>query len=317
MEHRATPLPTEAFLVSQEEGGERARTPLPFSLSFFLFFWGGFFVFFFSAHYLSHNFLLVFTRARTHTHAHAHTPPHTQHQNSTSCTRHLKNLNRRWTAYIDTDEFITINEGVISDAQQRIHQPGGVSRLLEELRNDVNGTIQNSDFYRQNRACYTIPRRLYTAVESSTNEVTRNVTLGFDPVRFDTLRYRYRAINATQRYGFCKSLVDVSTVPDKFLGFNQIHGSAHRPFRSLCPSQWVEYTYPVGIHHYIGSLESFTHRDDARKNYAKSADLWKKRAMQQRGGSDDEIRPWLDGFVKFVGQSAAAYLLQGAGVLTR
>eukprot|EP00977_Amphora_coffeiformis_P011905 scaffold2915_cov181-Amphora_coffeaeformis.AAC.4 len=183
----------------------------------------------------------------------------------TSCTRHLKQHNRRWTAFIDTDEFITINEALIPDAQQRIHQPGSVVRLLEELRKDVNGTIPNSDFYRQNRTCYTIPRRLYSAVESSHEEVTRNVTAGFDPMHFDTLRYRFRASNPTERNGYCKSLVDVSSVPDKLL----------------------------------------------------RAESWKQRALKELGGPDDEIRPWLDGFVKFVGQSEATYLLQGAGVLAR
>lgn len=234
---------------------------------------------------------------------------------STSCTRYLKRHKRRWTAYIDTDEFITINEAIIPDARKRIHEPGSIPLLLDEMRRDVNGTFQNSGFYRQNRTCYTIPRRQYSAAESSKEEVKRNVSNGFDPMRFDTLRYRFRAGKPTERNGFCKSLIDVSTVPDNLLRFNQIAGTTHRPVKTLCPSKYVDYTYPIGIHHYMGSLESFTYRDDPRRNNAKSVDTWKKRAFNQIGGSDDEIRPWLDGFSRLVGKSEAEYLLEGAGIL--
>ena len=169
--------------------------------------------------------------------------------------------------------------------------------------------------FNQNRTCYTIPRRLYSAVESSRDEISKQVPAGFDPIRFDTLRYRYRAENATQRNGYCKSIIDVSAVPEKFLGYDRIAGTAHRPIRRLCPSQYVEYVFPIGIHHYMGSLESFTHRDDARKNNYKSADIWKKYARKQLGGYDDEVRPWLDGFVRMMGKEKALYLLQGAGEL--
>ena len=65
----------------------------------------------------------------------------------------------------------------------------------------------------------------------------------------------------------------------------------------------------------MGTLESYTYRDDARKNNVKSEAHWKKRAFKQLGGLDDEIRPWFDGFVGLVGKSEAEYLLEGAGVL--
>lgn len=167
----------------------------------------------------------------------------------------------------------------------------------------------------QNRTCYTIPRRLYSAVESSPAEIAQGVPAGFDPMRFDTLRFRYRADPPTQRNGYCKSILDASAVPDKLLGWDRIAGTAHRPIRRICPSQYVEYVFPIGIHHYMGSLESFTYRDDARKNNFKSATTWDKYAHLQQGGVDDEIRPWLEGFVNLVGPEKASVLLQGVGVL--
>ena len=232
-----------------------------------------------------------------------------------ACTKHLKAQGRKWTFYMDTDEYLTINQAILPDAIHRISQPGSIPRLLEELRNDLNNSIPKSDFYRQNRTCYTIPRRLYSAVESSENQIGRQVPEGFDPVRFDTMRYRFRAQTPTERNGYCKSIIDVSSVPDTLLVYDQIAGTTHRPVRSLCPSQYVEYVFPIGIHHYMGSLESFTYRDDPRKNNVKSVQAWKKRAMRQEGGFDDEIRPWLDGFVKLVGKNISLKLLEGAGVL--
>ena len=104
-------------------------------------------------------------------------------------------------------------------------------------------------------------------------------------------------------------------MPDTLLAYDQIAGTTHRPVRSLCPSQYVEYVFPIGIHHYMGSLESFTYRDDPRKNNVKSVQAWKNRATRKEGGFDDEIRPWLDGFVKLVGKNVSLKLLEGAGVL--
>jgi len=34
-----------------------------------------------------------------------------------------------------------------------------------------------------------------------------------------------------------------------------------------------------------------------------------------KGGADDEVRPWLRGFVKEVGLATARHLLDGAGIL--
>lgn len=235
-----------------------------------------------------------------------------------ACTRHLKAKNQTWTLYMDTDEYISINQDVIPDATRRIRQANSIPRLLHQLRNDVNGTMsaQQSYFYQQNRTCYTIPRRLYSAVESSATDIAQQVPTGFDPMRLDTLRYRYRAAdNATQRNGFCKSIINVAAVPDKLLGWNMITGTAHRPIRRLCPSQFVEYVFPIGIHHYLGSLEAFTARNDARKNNFKSATMWHKYAHRRGAGLDDEIRPWLSGFVDLVGQEMASFLLQRAGVV--
>lgn len=232
-----------------------------------------------------------------------------------ACSRHLKEHGRRWTIYIDTDEFLSINEALIPDAQERIRHPGSIPKFLNQLRSDTTGQYPRSDFYQQNRSCYTIPRRLYSAVESSKEKINQGVPQSFNPLDFDTLRYRFRAEKAAMRTGYCKSMVNVAAVPDELLKYDEIAGTTHRPFKSLCPSQYVEYVFPIGIHHYLGSLEAFLFRDDARKNHVKTDTAWKKRAFRKIGGPDDEVRPWLEGFVEYVGKEQAKALLHGAGVL--
>lgn len=235
-----------------------------------------------------------------------------------ACTRHLKHQNRRWTVYIDADEFFSVNEVLIPDAQQRMNRPGSIPQILDELRKDTNGTLPQSDFYQQNRSCYTVPRRLYSAKESTPEEIQKGVPTGYNPTHFDTLRYRFRAEDPFGRNGYCKSIIDVAQVPEKLIkNFDSIAGTTHRPIRVMCPSQYVEYKFPIGIHHYLGSMEAFLFRDDARKNDVKTESVWKKKALQSQGGTDDELRLWLDGFVKFVGKEMASILLEGAGILPK
>jgi len=74
---------------------------------------------------------------------------------------------------------------------------------------------------------------------------------------------------------------------------------------------------PVGIHHYLGSWEAFSCRDDARMgSWRHSDNKWTKRAELNEGGADDNARPWIAGFVKQVGQDTAQELLEEVGVLT-
>lgn len=74
--------------------------------------------------------------------------------------------------------------------------------------------------------------------------------------------------------------------------------------------------FPLLYHHYLSSWESYSNRQDSRKDLKDhSYQTWKKYAAWQRGGADDTIRPWILGFIKMVGESKAESLLDGAGVL--
>lgn len=78
---------------------------------------------------------------------------------------------------------------------------------------------------------------------------------------------------------------------------------------------WRNYgSLPLGIHHYLGSWESYAFRDDSRKGTLRSRDKWMERAKSEAGGSDDEIRQWVEGFAKDAGDVLARELLSNAGL---
>jgi hypothetical protein len=231
------------------------------------------------------------------------------------CSRQLQQRGYSWTTFHDTDEYMTISEHVIPDAPKRLSKSGSVLRFLREIMADVNGTIPKSQKHFQNRTCITLPRGLYSAVESTESEINAGVPPGIDARRLDTLRFRYRAYNRTYRTGLGKSIIDVSKIPPHLLEGDFRAGSAHLPIRKICPSAYVDYVLPLGVHHYVGGAETVFVRDDARQN--RKTDKWEEFAHQQDGGADDEIRQWLQAFVDLVGLPQAKFLLRNAGVIQK
>jgi len=130
-----------------------------------------------------------------------------------------------------------------------------------------------------------------------------------------TMRFRFRTNNATQKHGHGKTLIDISQVPRHFVNKGSHIGGPHRAIDDVCPSAASDYVLPLGIHHHAGSLESYLSRNDSRAEEVseRSVTAWVSRAMGSDGGPDDEVRPWLQGFVDSVGAQAALRLLQGAG----
>ena len=67
------------------------------------------------------------------------------------------------------------------------------------------------------------------------------------------------------------------------------------------------------INHYLGSWEEYSFRDDARRGGERSRETWEFQAADQ-DGTDDTIRPWLDGFVQTHGEDKAKQLLKDVGL---
>jgi hypothetical protein len=70
---------------------------------------------------------------------------------------------------------------------------------------------------------------------------------------------------------------------------------------------------PLAINHYVGSWEYFSYKNDSR---GMRRDSWEMKSRAGKVRNDDEIRPWIQGFVHHVGEHLAKYLLADAGYLT-
>lgn len=249
-----------------------------------------------------------------------------------ACLLQCKQDNRTWVSLIDTDEFLTYNHkgGDAFEAwekrQSRLHAK---SRFADKRRirpsqtppttADAGAMIQyihqeaaaGHPFFR--RSCISCPRLQFGAKESTAQErqhLVPNSSAMIDPDRLDTLRFRKHAERQDfVKNGLSKSILDVSRIDT----FPRIQ-SLHRPIKTLCTAPWKDdWDSGLRINHYLGSWEAYSFRDDSRRGGERSFEGWAFKA-QDAEETDDNIRPWIGGFVQQHGPDQAAQLLQGAGL---
>jgi len=125
-----------------------------------------------------------------------------QSQFYSQCIKHHQAHNRKWTAFIDADEFMTISSDAVKDSQQLMERPGSVLRMLKMYSDETmqHQTGKPAAWYNRfhETPCAMIPRVLFSAVESTMEEVSRAVPPIINATRLETLRWRYRA---TKRFG--------------------------------------------------------------------------------------------------------------------
>jgi hypothetical protein len=64
---------------------------------------------------------------------------------------------------------------------------------------------------------------------------------------------------------------------------------------------------------YLFSFSAYSYRDDSRRGGERSREGWEFKA-RDADDTDDNIRPWLGGFVEHHGKEKASSLLEGAGL---
>jgi hypothetical protein len=71
----------------------------------------------------------------------------------------------------------------------------------------------------------------------------------------------------------------------------------------------------VRINHYLGNWEYYSFRaNDPRKGAKKNRRMWNEQSNQTDQSNGDEIRPWISGFVRYIGVEEAKHLLDGCGL---
>ncbi len=202
------------------------------------------------------------------------------------------------------------------------------NELSTEETNYMFLSSSSSSSSSNNNAFGIIPEGLFDINSSSTTSTEKDREIIVR--KFETLRYKYFQPGGG---GMPKSFIDLSQPNPKLYINNQWHkgvlkGTPHRwhphkAMHKLCIKEnnnrfeniktLVE-EERFTIHHYLGSFESYSFRDDARQGGLRSYEIWKERSNDTLGEYSHVVRPWLRGFVDLVGGSeVASYLLQDAG----
>mmetsp|Transcript_618 Transcript_618/g.1591 ORF Transcript_618/g.1591 Transcript_618/m.1591 type:complete len:551 (-) Transcript_618:70-1722(-) len=263
------------------------------------------------------------------------------------CLMRMKAQRRTWVTLIDTDEFIMYNHkssGVLDENGQDVvfeewekrqlqkhaelsnhpnnkhrvrpskpppspYEEGGLIRYLHQEQAAGNPFFSNP--------CISCPRLQFGAKESSEEERRKGVPTSedsdnpiIDPARLDTLRFRKHSERQDfVKNGLSKSILDVSRIEN----FPRIE-SLHRPLKKFCPAPWRdEWDSGLRINHYLGSWEQYSFRDDSRRGGERSVEGWAFKA-KDADETDDNIRPWVEGFAEKHGPKEARELLKGAGL---
>lgn len=156
-------------------------------------------------------------------------------------------------------------------------------------------------------------RTLFGAVESEPEQIQRNVPTFLDPLRFETLRWRYhKSPKIKVQQG--KSFLDVSRISIDKLRQKDSFDRPHKLLRE-CPSTSYHNKAFLRINHYLGNWEYYTYRvNDPRQGAKKNRRMWDEQAQQKDTKNGDEARPWIAGFVKYFGMEQSKFLLNGCGL---
>jgi hypothetical protein len=218
---------------------------------------------------------------------------------------------------------------VVSLKQRRAKRGGGLLHRLKPSKLPPPTTGEEGamiKYIRQEQAagvkyfqsaCIGIPRLMFGADEANVSkaDVNKNVPSDFkDKVHdFDTLRFRRHASRDDfVRNALGKVMIDVSRVD---VANSPYFLSLHRPIKTICSAPWHnDWDSGLRINHYLGSWESYAFRNDARRGGERSREHWEHKSTTTGDLTDDNVRPWLDGFVKSHGETEAKQWLQRVGL---
>jgi hypothetical protein len=219
------------------------------------------------------------------------------------CMIHVKKRNCTWMAHVDTDEFIVINPTVRKEGMVR-NLTLGQNTIFSFLKERAKS---NSKVL--NWPCISMPRLLFGAHK---DEVSGTGTFAANRTQFETLRWKYHAVNASEHNKLPKAIIDLNGVPSSDLQSWNVF-SIHRPSTKLCRGRkemkdvTKSWKLPLVVNHYIGSLDRYLARKDARR----SPEIYWEKANVTDSKDDDWINGWLDSFVSTHGQPKASTVLGG------
>lgn len=246
-----------------------------------------------------------------------------------------------WVVHIDTDEYLVPNPWIASyvsnetnndlrkDALQAMLPTEPSEGSLWSLFSDFMGNSASST------GCVMMPRILFGAKEdkknespittiSGENDSTNNKTSSmftWNHSNFESLRWQYHADFESKARP--KSMVNIAVLKEDASIFQtKLAVSIHRPLRHTCPAEPLriqnenQLHEPIAVYHYLGSMERYLARNDARRE----ASIHRRSNKKGSFAKGDENFPdkvearwwiggWLDSFVRFHGGEKAFMVL--------
>jgi hypothetical protein len=235
---------------------------------------------------------------------------HRQQYFNLACMRTLKAENRTWTLLLDTDEYLVRNRHA-DDHHQIRH---GHNRTVYEMLN-MERTRNISSMMRS--PCVSFPRLRFGVQEGDDSEIQLHTPEGYNSSDFNSLRWRKRANSKAGKLNrLGKAAMDVSRVDLSMLAPSPREGNPHIPVKKLCEKNvYIESpNAPFIVHHYVGTYEQFSFREDVR-DWARSQETYETYRDDNRYSEvvDDSTCSWLNDFVASQGDDLASDLLAGAG----
>lgn len=244
-----------------------------------------------------------------------------EHANQMKSSPNSKRHSRNWVTFIDVDEFLFPNRNwkyqfLLEPSRQ--HGDTTIAQLLHRFQNYKSLT----------RPCVSLPRLLIgTKLDDNKDDSHWPEIIDFQSLSPNTLTkvvpftnlltwtwIWHGELGNLERNKAGKALIDLSRVPSTSIRLDEV--DVHRPIMNCCTidEMWINIVEsPLVLHHYVGSLEQFTFRNDPRTG---------KHTVETYAAYQDvnfstvhpwDSRQWLIDFVRVMGLEKASYLMQGVG----
>ncbi|KAL3923819.1 MAG: hypothetical protein SGILL_001423 [Bacillariaceae sp.] len=238
----------------------------------------------------------------------------------TRCMARLKYEGHTWTTFIDTDEYMVINENAQGQHKIPVSHSGSNGQSMTILEG-IHRAQHDNKFLAQEffqSPCVAMARLAFGVKESTPEQISSGVPFfGFDGHDFQTMQWRWHAGRGMKKVNkISKSILDVSRVDSElFVPTEQV--MVHLPSKTHCHGgeenhlRVLNSYSPIIVHHYAGTWEQWSHRKDTRGR--RTRENYEKLMFDKK--SDDSIRLWLQEFVNQVGLWQARGLLWDVGVI--
>ena len=248
-----------------------------------------------------------------------------------------------WAVHIDTDEYLVINPWI---GKYLENMQNGLAKHLKSILPSKPSEGSLWSFFRQfvsqdedTRACVIAPRLNFGSKEVSdgtpatTKWESGSTSISWDHKNFESLRWKYHADYIDSTPPKCITNTGLMHKEDQIFS-SKLAFSIHRPIVNTyyekpgCKHQPLrvfneyQFTEPLAVYHYLGSIEKYLTRNDIRRGvdtYKNKNDTFNYAKGDENNPNSEDARWWIGGWLEnFVETHGGkkAYSVLGEGYAT-